>query len=199
MRSYWVPKRKLGKDFLPLTSLERFDLIEQECTDLAKSLVLEPCRNSGVRKRDQLWKKGAEKKSTIPSFKKIKCQSVSFSPGGENLEGPGKRDPISGIKWKKEEKVPKSVGPLGLHSTEAAFLLLTQQLQDLFPAFSKKFLWNFFMSLGFIDGAAQSKVDRGLKMSIEPIQCWQVTDWNNKTKARWPSPSSRPVRRITRD
>ena len=27
------------------------------------------------------------------------------------------------------------------------------------------------MSLGFIDGAAYSKVDRGLKMSIKPIEC----------------------------
>ena len=35
--------------------------------------------------------------------------------------------------------------------------------------FPKKFLWNFSMLLEFIDGAAWCKVDRGLKMSIEPI------------------------------
>ena len=58
---------------------------------------------------------------------------------------------------------------MGLHSTEVAFLLLAQQLQVQFPTFTKMFLWNFLMSLGFIDGAAENKVERGLQMSIKPI------------------------------
>ena len=38
----------------------------------------------------------------------------------------------------------------GLHSTEVAFLLLTQQPRLLFPAFPKTFLRYFFMSLGHL-------------------------------------------------
>ena len=56
-----------------------------------------------------------------------------------------------------------------LHSTEVAFLLLTQQPRVRFPIFLKNFLENFSMLQGFIDRTAQSKVDRGLKMSIKPI------------------------------
>ena len=55
-----------------------------------------------------------------------------------------------------------------LHSTEVAFLLLTQQPRVRFPIFLKNFLENFSMLQGFIDRTAQSKVDRGLKMSIKP-------------------------------
>ena len=53
--------------------------------------------------------------------------------------------------------------------TELAFLLLTQQPRVRFLAFPIIFLWNTLMALGFMDGAAQSKVNRGLKMSVEPI------------------------------
>ena len=53
--------------------------------------------------------------------------------------------------------------------TELAFLLLTQQPRVRVLMFPISFLWNTLMSLGFMDGAAQSKVNRGLKMSVEPI------------------------------
>ena len=55
-------------------------------------------------------------------------------------------------------------GGESLHSTEVPFLLLTQQPLARFPALPKFFLWNFSMLLGFSDGGALSKVDRGLKM-----------------------------------
>ena len=58
---------------------------------------------------------------------------------------------------------------MGFDSTEVAILLLTQQPLVRFPVFPQKNLWIFLMSLGFVDSAALSKVDRGLKMSIEPI------------------------------
>ena len=61
-----------------------------------------------------------------------------------------------------------------LHITEVAFLIITQQLQVWFPALPKIFLWNFFMSLVFIDGTALSQVDRSLKMSMKPIWYWRV-------------------------
>ena len=59
-------------------------------------------------------------------------------------------------------------------STVVAFLLINQQPQVRFPAFPKTFLKKFLMSLGFIDNAASRKVDRGLKMSIEPSQNWRL-------------------------
>ena len=37
------------------------------------------------------------------------------------------------------------------------------------PGFPPKNSLKFFMLLGFIDGAAKSKMDRGLKMSIKTI------------------------------
>ena len=42
----------------------------------------------------------------------------------------------------------------GPHSSEEAFVFLTQQPQVRFSAFPKNFIWNFLMSLGFIDAAA---------------------------------------------
>ena len=42
------------------------------------------------------------------------------------------------------------------HSTEVALLLLTQKPWVRFSAFPKIYVWNFSMSLGFIDGAPYS-------------------------------------------
>ena len=58
----------------------------------------------------------------------------------------------------------------GLHSTEVAFLFLSQQPRVRFPAFLKIFPWSFSMLQGFFDGTAYDrKVDRALKISIKPI------------------------------
>ena len=45
----------------------------------------------------------------------------------------------------------------GLHSTEVAFLLLTQQPRVQFSAFPKNFIWNFLLLLGFIDGTGRGQ------------------------------------------
>ena len=53
----------------------------------------------------------------------------------------------------------------GLHSTEAANLLLTQQPREAFPAYPKKLL----MLAMLINGAGERKMDSGLKKLIKPI------------------------------
>ena len=57
-----------------------------------------------------------------------------------------------------------------LHSTEVRFLLLTQQPQVQFLAILKFIL----MLLRFIEGTGYRKVDRGLKMLMQPIFYWLV-------------------------
>ena len=56
----------------------------------------------------------------------------------------------------------------GLHSTEVAFLFLNQQPRFDSQYSPKNYLEFFDMSLGFIDSAAKSEVDRGLKVSHNP-------------------------------
>ena len=53
-------------------------------------------------------------------------------------------------RWRKEQQRTLR----GLHSTGVAFSFLTQQPQVWFLTFLQKYLWNFFMSLGFFDGAS---------------------------------------------
>ena len=57
----------------------------------------------------------------------------------------------------------------GLHSTEVAFFLLTQQPRVWFPALPKFSQEKFVMLLRFITCAGLRWVDSGLKMFIEPI------------------------------
>ena len=58
----------------------------------------------------------------------------------------------------------------GLHSTEAADLLLTQQPREAFPAYPKKFQRKKLLMLAMlINGAGERKMDSGLKKLIKPI------------------------------
>ena len=67
--------------------------------------------------------------------------------------------------WKYFEPQTFETGGYHRHS------ILTSQpvAPGLIPSIPKNVLYNLLMSLGFIDATAYSKVDRALKMSLEPI------------------------------
>ena len=56
--------------------------------------------------------------------------------------------------------VLKASEPGRMHSTEVAFLLLTQQSLIRFPAIPKVFFLSYLILLGFIDGTALTNVER---------------------------------------